>query len=136
MWYMSPRTISHTLGEGTWRMRLFRRFRRHRTIDASAPLRAEGLASLLSEAVFDRHKAAEFLGVSVTSVEMAAWRQTLPSVMYNRLRLFTRRDLEEYAQRRGTGRASKLRPMPMWIIVGRQAIRLDPPFGKRYGPKT
>lgn len=110
---------------------------RRRAVLEDEPFDAVALVRLLEDDVFDREHAARFLGVTVASVEMAAWRQTLPSVLYKRLRLFTRCDLVDYKRRRGTGRASKLRPKPMWVVVGGQAVMVDAPPSRRhigYGP--
>ncbi len=102
---------------------------RHRARADFGLLDARALAKLLETEVMDRDDAAKFLGVSVTSVEMAAWRQRVPSVQYKRLRLFARQDLLDYRHRRGTGRASKLKPQPMYVVVGRTVVRVDAPTG-------
>jgi hypothetical protein len=110
-------------------MRFLRRFRRERNRPASEPVTPEGLAALLGSSIFDRQGAAEFLGVSLASIEMAAWRQRLPLLTYKGLRLFTRQDLLDYDLARGTGRASRLSSRPMYAVVGRQVVRLEPPTG-------
>lgn len=114
-------------------MRFLRAFRRKPNRVDTQPLTAERLASLFGSTIFDRQGAADFLGVSLASIEMAAWRHRLPSVTYKRIRLFTRQDLLDYQAARGTGRGSRLKSRPSYAIVGRQAVRLEPPTGGSHG---
>jgi Helix-turn-helix domain len=76
---------------------------------------AAELADLLSHEIFDADDAARFLGLARNSIEYAAYRKRIAYVQYGAKKLFTRKDLLEYASKRGRGRDSKLEETPHFV---------------------
>jgi hypothetical protein len=77
--------------------------------------RAADLAELLSTEILDASDAAAFLGIARNSIEYAAYRHRIAFVQYGAKKLFTRKDLMDYAANRGRGRDSHLQEAPHFL---------------------
>jgi len=74
---------------------------------------------LLSNNVLGVNEAAKYLGIRPNSLEVAAFRGRIAyAKMAGRL-LFTKKDLDQYREGRGKGRASKLTFHPPFVIKPR-----------------